>query len=121
MKKTLIFALLALMLLSGCSKDKTTDDAPSIRYTGGQFYDTTPPIMEGMVKTFDENTITLIIKDQEYPVSLSERAKEEVVIFRDKYAKFLKKGVFLQIKYEMVGNEYVANHISFLEGNLQVE
>ena len=121
MKKILIFAFLALFLLSGCSKDKAAEDAPSIRYTGGQFYNTTPPIMEGMVKDFDENTITLIIKDEEYPVSLSERAKEEIQIFRDKYGRLIEKGTFLQIKYEMQGKNYIANHISFLEGNLQVE
>lgn len=126
MKKTIItIGLISVLLLSGCSKpqDNKTDDpdAPHIQYTEGQFYDTNPPIMEGAVTEIDADTITLKIKGQEYSLSLSDRAKEEIEIFSEKYDKHIKVGTFLQIKYEEKDGNYIANNIMFLKGNLQVE
>ena len=120
MKKILIAGLITVLLLSGCSGSNKNSNELTIQYTEGQFYDTTPPIMEGAVTSFDDETITIKIKGEDYTVTLSDRAKEEIQIFKEKYNKKIKVGTFLQIKYEMVGEKYIANSILFLKGNLQV-
>ena len=126
MKKTIItVGLISVLLLSGCAKNKDNNsydpDAPHIQYTEGQFYDTNPPIMEGAVTAIDAETITIKIKGKEYTLTLSDRAKEEIVIFRDKYDKHIKVGTFMQIKYEEKDGGYIANNLLFLKGNIQVE
>ncbi|MBE7039057.1 MAG: hypothetical protein E7404_09180 [Ruminococcaceae bacterium] len=119
MKKILIAWLVIVLLLSGCSGENNKKNESNIQYTEGQFYDTSPPIMEGAVTDFDDETITLRIKGEDYTVILSDRAKEEIQIFKDKHNKIIKVGTLLQIKYEMLGEKYVANNILFLKRNLQ--
>ena len=122
-KITVILLILALMITSGCSGKQALAEPtvnPSITYTKGRFIETNPPAMEGLITDVTKETITIKIEDKEYTLTLSERAKEEIVIFREKYDTHVQKGAFMQIKYDQNGDEYIAKNLLFLESNFYV-
>lgn len=124
MKKLTVFLLiLSLVFVWGCVDIQPTAEPtanPSITYTKGRFIDTNPPTMEGLITEVTDDTITIKIEDTDYKLTLSERAKEEIEIYRDKHDLHVQKGAFMQIKYDQEGDEYIAKNLLFLESNFYV-
>ena len=131
-----ILCVFAFLAFSGCSKAENSGDDikeetqseqdkndsslnlnPSITHPEGQFLDGNPPRMEGLCVALDKNTITLKVLDEEYKLKLSERTKEEIKIYKDKYNTPVSVGSFLQIPYEKTNDEYTALNILFVQSN----
>lgn len=134
---TLVLYLLSCTMFTGCQSKKPSAPPSSpkndvtqesstpnetnetnITKTEGQFIDAEPPIMEGTVVAMDDETITLKVLGRDYKLNLSKRAKEEIVIFKDKYNKTVEIGSYLQIPYEKTNDgEYIAQNIRFVKSN----
>ena len=140
MTRKIIFASLVIFifacgLLAGCraktpsatptATPQAAESTPSfnpedanISKTEGQFHDTNPPSMEGPVVALDNETITLKILGREYKLTLSQRAKEEIEIFRDKHSTPVEVGSYLQISYEKTEDGgYIAYNLRFVKSN----
>jgi len=126
-KKIFILSIITAILLTGCSCNSNSENSaspettptlsPLITTPEGQFLDTNPPRMEGLVISLDNDTITLKIQDTEYVLTLSERAKEEIEIYKTKFETPVQVGSFLQIPYEEADGGYIAKNILFVESN----
>ena len=123
MKKFLIFILIIIGLLSGCSTQEakapepTPTIPPTVTKTQGVFYETTPPMLEGLVTELTKDTITVTIEDMPYELKLSKRAKEEIKIYKKKFDTPVRVGSFMQIKYEETKEGMIANNLAFVQMN----
>ncbi|MBR2499601.1 MAG: hypothetical protein IKB60_00825 [Clostridia bacterium] len=123
MKKLLIFTFIITGLLSGCSNqtpiepEPTPTISPSITKPQGVFYETTPPMLDGLVTELTDDTITVTIEDVPYELKLSKRAKEEIKIYKNKYDTPVSVGSFMQIKYEETKEGMIANNLAFVKVN----
>ena len=120
MKKLLIL-LCVCLVLSGCSA-KTTDEpvptlSPKITHPEGVWYDTKPPMVEGVVTKITKDKIVLSVENEDVKLTLSKRAKEEIDIFKEKHNMEVKVGSFLQVKYIETEKGLGALNIAFVEAN----
>ena len=131
----IILCIFAIGLIAGCREKTETSPTPShipetpkptlsatietnITKTEGQFNDTNPPSMEGPVVALDEESITLKILGREYKITLSERAKEEIKIYRDKIGTPVEIGSYMQIPYKKTDDGgYIAYNLRFVKSN----
>lgn len=123
MKKTfLIISLIIICLLSGC-KDSDQYSAPAgptptippgITKTKGVRYDT---LMEGVVTKITKEKIFVSVEGKNWEFTLSDRAKEEMKIYDEKYNTPVVHGSYIQVKYEKLATGLIANNISFVTAN----
>ena len=126
MKKIFLMTAICIMcFLSGCSNsDYSTTPAgptatvpPGITKPKGAMYDSNPPMMEGIVTSLTKDKIIISVEGKNWDFYLSDRAKEELGIYKEKFETPIVPGSFIQIKYEKLANGLTANNISFVTAN----